>query len=109
MVLAWPPDKGRSLLTMTVNRAVDPLDTLPYLPEPLPMGLDDDGDAVSAHDMQEQAYFAARERSALTRVRMDLKNTGDPFAPPTQRQLLVVLAVVGALLVWRMDGTGDRG
>lgn len=94
---------------MVVNRAVDPSDALPYLPDPLPMGLDDDGDAVSAHDMQEQAYFAARERSPLTRVRIDVKNAGDPFTPPTQRQLLVVVAVVGALLTWRMGGGREDG
>ena len=104
VVLAWPPDTGRSLLTVIVNKAADPTGALPLLPEPLPMGMDDDGDAVTAHDMEEQAYFAARERSAFARVRIDLKNADDPFAPTRQRQVLAVIAVVGALLVWRMGG-----
>jgi hypothetical protein len=104
VVLAWPPDKGRSLGTKLVNWAVDPSDALPGQPPPLPMGLDDDGDAVAEHDMLETAYYQARDRSASARLRIDLKNAGDPMDPSTQRQGLVGLIVVGALLVWRLDG-----
>jgi hypothetical protein len=103
VVLAWPPDAGRSLGAKIVNWAVDPRGTLPSLPEPLPMGLDDDGEAVTEHDMLENAYYQFRERSTLTRWRMDLKSAGDPFAPSTERQLLVAVAVVAALAVWRME------
>lgn len=104
VILGWPPDAGRSLGTKLVNRAVDPANTLPAMPGPLPMGLDDDGDAVAAHDLAERSYYDERNRSALTALRIDLKNAADPFEPSTQRQLLIGLAVVGALLVWQMDG-----
>jgi hypothetical protein len=103
IVLAWPPDSGRSLGAKLLNWVADPRGTLPALPPPLPMGLDDDGEAVSEHDMLETAYYQFRERSAMTRWRMDLRAASDPFIPSTQRQLLVGLAVVSALLVWRMD------
>jgi len=82
---------------------VDPRDRLPQMPPPLPMGLDDDGNAVSEHDMLENAYLQARERSTIVRLRMDVKDGPDPFEPSTQRQLLVGFAVVGALIVWRLD------
>ena len=68
------------------------------------MGLDDDGDAVTEHDMRENAYHFARDRSDLTRWRMDLKEAGDPFERSTGRQLLVGLAVLSALSVWRLNG-----
>jgi hypothetical protein len=105
VVLAWPPDSGRSLGMKLVNRAVDPADMLPGEPPALPMGMDDDGDAVTRHDMAETAYLQARERSTLARWRIDLKTAGDPLERATQRQVLVGLAVMGALLVWRLDGT----
>ena len=82
--------------------AVDPWASLPTPPTPLPMGLDDDGDAVPEHDMLETAYLQARERSTLNRWRMDVKIGGDPLDPTTQRQVLVGFAVAAALAVWRM-------
>ena len=105
VVLAWPPDRGRSLGMKAVNSAVDPSGALPVVPPALPMGLDDDGDAVTEHDTQLTAYYQAREQSAMTRVRMDLKNATDPLDTSTQRQLLVGLVVIAALVVWRMDGS----
>lgn len=86
-----------------VNWAVDPTGALPPMPPPLPMGLDDDGDAVAEHDLLESAYFQYRERSQLTRWRMDMKEASDLLAPATGRQVLVGIAVVSALLVWRLD------
>ena len=85
-----------------VNWAVDPFALLPAPPAPLPMGLDDDGDVVTEHDMLETSYLQARERSTLNRWRMDMKNGGDPLDPATQRQVLVGFAVAAALAVWRM-------
>jgi hypothetical protein len=82
---------------------VDPRGQLPAMPPSLPMGLDDDGNAVAEHDMLENAYLQARERSSMLRFRMDVKDGADPFDPSTQRQLLVGLAVLGALVVWRLD------
>lgn len=108
IVLAWPPDSGRSLGATFVNWVVDPRHQLPDLPEALPMALDDDGDAVTEHDMAEAAYNHARERSVITRWRLDLKDAGDPFPTSTQRQLLVGLAVLGALTVWRMGASPSR-
>ena len=85
------------------GRIVDPGGQLPTMPPPLPMGLDDDGDAVAEHDMLENAYLQARERSSVVRFRMDVKDGADPFERSTQRQLLVGLAVLAALIVWRLD------
>lgn len=104
LVLAWPGDTGRSLLVKAVNWAVDPAGSLPTLPAPLPMALDDDGDAVPAHDAQEAEYYRVRDRSVITRWRMTLRDAGDPFDPSTERQLLVAVAVLSALGVWRLDG-----
>jgi hypothetical protein len=104
VVLAWPPDQGRSLLMKIVNRAADPAGALPELPPVLPLGLDDNGDAVAAHDEQEREYYRVRARSTAARWRMDLKTAGDPFDPSTERQLLTALTVVSALAVWRRHG-----
>lgn len=102
VVLAWPPDTGNSLGVTLVRWAADPRGTLPTMPAALPMSMDDDGDAVTAYDMQRQAYDDARRRSTVTRWRQDLVEATDPFAPATQRQLLVGVAVAAALLTWRM-------
>lgn len=104
VILGWPPDAGRSFGATLVNWGADPANTLPPIPAPLPMGLDDDGDAVAAHDLAERSYYDERNRSTVTSLRIDLKNAADPFERATQRQLLVGLAVVGALLVWQMEG-----
>src|SRR5476649_794464 len=79
VTLAWPPDKGRSLAAKAVNWAVDPAGSLPPLPPPLPMALDDDGDAVTAHDALENEYYRRRDSSTAARWRMTLKEAGDPF------------------------------
>jgi hypothetical protein len=103
IVLGWPPTSGRSLGVKMVNWAVDPADTLPTLPPPLAMGLDDNGDAVTEHDALEADYHHAREASALQRWRMDLKVASDPWSPTTERQILVGLGVMAALVVWRLE------
>jgi hypothetical protein len=103
VVLGWPPDTGRSLLVKAVNWIADPAGSLPSLPRPLPMGLDDNGDAVVAHDLEESEYYRVRDRSRLTRWRMALKDTGEPLDPSTERQLLVGVAVLSALGVWRLN------
>jgi len=102
-ILAWPPAEGRSLIVTAINWAVDPANTLPTLPAPLPMSLDDNGDAVTAHDAEETAYYQLLERSAATRWRIRLKDAADPIAPATERQLLVGLVILGALAVWRLN------
>jgi hypothetical protein len=103
VILAWPPDSGRSLGVKAVNWAADPAGGLPALPPPLPMSLGDNGDAVAAHDALETAYYQARDRSLATRWRMDLKTAGDPLERSTMRQLLVGLGVLSALAMWRLS------
>jgi hypothetical protein len=104
LVLVWPPDKGRSLAVKALNWVVDPTQSLPALPATLPMGLDDDGDAVAAHDAQEAEYYHRRDSSATTRWRMNMKVASDPVDLSTERQLLTGVAVLSALVVWRLDG-----
>ena len=108
VVLAWPPDEGRSLGAKAISRAVDPANSLPALPSQLPIGLDDDGDAVAAHDLQERSYFDYRDRSTLMRWRLAAKEATDPFERSTQRQFLVGLVVLAALTIWKMDGAARR-
>lgn len=103
VMLAWPHDHGRSLLVQGINWAVDPANTLPTLPPPLPMGLDDDGDAVAAHDLQATAYYERYASSPATRWRMDMKAASDPFEPATERQLLVGCSVLSMLAVWQLN------
>ena len=102
MILAWPPDKGRSLGMKVVNWIVDPANSLRTPPPPLPPGLDDDGDAVTAHDAETAEYYEQYQSSALTRLRMRLKVASDPFDPSTERQILAGIGVLSALTVWRM-------
>ncbi|HZR24713.1 MAG TPA: hypothetical protein VFA59_14055 [Vicinamibacterales bacterium] len=103
LVLAWPPDRGRSLLLKITNWIVDPAGALPVLPPPLPMGADDDGDLVAAHDAQESDYYRVRDRSTWTRWRMEMKAASDPFDATTERQLLVGAAALSALAIWRLS------
>jgi|SRR3954468_21179421 len=103
LVVAWPPDKGQSLLLKAIHWAVDPADTLPPLPPALPIGLDDDGEAVTAHDEQEREYYRVRNSSRLAGCRMDMKVARDPWDTATERQLLVGLAVLAGLAVWRLN------
>jgi len=101
--LAWPPDGGRSLLVKAANWAVDPAGSLPTLQAPLPMGLDDDGDAVAAHDAEEAEYYRLRDSSRTTRWRLQLKVARDPFDPSTERQLLAGVAALSVLAIWRLN------
>jgi hypothetical protein len=104
LILAWPPDGGRSLGVRAMSWAVDPWNSLPPLPDPLPMGLGDNGDAVTAHDALEAEYYRARDSSPTTRWRMAMKTATEPFDRSTERQLLVGGAVLSALGVWRLAG-----
>ena len=104
IVVAWPPRDDKSLAVKLVNRAVDPRDRLPVLPGPLPMGLGDDPDAVLEHDMETQRYDALYREGGWTRLRLNLKVSGDPLEPATQRGLLAALGVVSAFVAWRWSG-----
>ena len=102
IVFVWPPSGDQSLAVKFVNWAVDPTGALPILPDQLALGQGDDPDAVSARDLQVQQYDALYLKGGWTRRRLELKVARDPFNPATERQLLVGLAVVTALLAWRL-------
>jgi hypothetical protein len=108
VVFAWPPGDDRSLAAKVVNWAVDPRDELPVLPTQLALGLGDDPDAVAAHDMVTQQYDALYAKGGWTRTRLALKVARDPFDPSTERQLLTAIAVLTALVAWRMGVGGTR-
>jgi hypothetical protein len=108
LVFGWPPDQGHSLGVKAISWLVDPTGSLPILPSPLPMALDDDGDAVAAHDAQEAEYYRIRDRSPILRWRMALKQAGEPLDAATERQLLVGVAVFSALAVWKFDRPAKR-
>lgn len=108
VVGGWPPSTGSSLGLKVVRWAVDPWHTLPQLPAPLPIGLDDDGDAVTAHDLQAASYYDAYQRGGFIGWRMAVKDAAEPLNPTTARQLLVGLVVAGALVVWRLDASRTR-
>ena len=83
MILGWPPDQGRSLAIKAANWLADPTNSLPALPAQLPIGLDDNGDAVAAHDAQEAEYYRHYASSSVTRLRMKLNAARDPLDPST--------------------------
>ena len=65
-------------------------------------------EAVQAHDAEEAAYYQLYNGSRLSRLRLTLRDLDDPFDPSTERQLLVALAIVLALLAWRWETQGGR-
>jgi len=101
VLLAWPSENG-SLAVKAVRWLADPRGTLPTLPPPLSMELGDNADAVAEHDAQEQEYYRVVGSSDWARRRMALKELNDPFDAATARQLLVGIAVISALIVWRI-------
>ena len=107
VVCAWPPGDDKSLAVKFVNWAVDPRSELPILPDQLALGMGDDPDAVNQRDLQVQKYDALYLKGGWTRRRLELKVARDPFNPATERQLLVGLAVVTALMAWRIGGRKD--
>ena len=104
LILGWPADSGKSLATKAANWLADPSNSLPSLPAQLPIGLDDNGDAVAAHDAEEAEYYRAYTSSRLTRFRMTLKMASDPLETSTERQILAGIGILSALLVWRLNG-----
>jgi hypothetical protein len=108
LILAWPPREGGSLALKAVRSLADPQNTLPAMPNPLPMGLGDDGDAVAEHDRQLQEYFEFADASAMNRLRLRMKNAEEPLSPGTERQLLTGVTVLAALLVWKLNGRPAR-
>lgn len=104
LILAWPPDRGTSLGVKALNGIADPAGSLPSLPPPLSLELGDDGDAVAAHDALEADYYRARNGTQLTRWRMAMKSARDPIDPTTERQILIGIAALAVLAIWRLSG-----
>jgi hypothetical protein len=107
VVGAWPPQGERSLAAKFVNWAVDPMNRLPVLPDPLPVGLGDDPAAVEAHDAEARFYDDMYRQGGWTRRRLEWKVARDPFNPSTTRQLLTAAAVLFALYAWRLGSRKD--
>jgi hypothetical protein len=103
LILCWPADSGKSLAVKAANWLADPTNSLPSLPEQLPIGLDDNGDAVAAHDAEEAEYYRQYTSSRVTRLRMTLKTATDPLDRSTERQILAGIGVLSALAVWRLN------
>lgn len=101
LVLAWPPASGRSLAVKAVNWLADPSGRLPRRPQPLSMELDDDAEAVAAHDFEEAAYETLYQSSGAMRLRLRLRDAEEPFDPTTERQLLVAIAILGGVFIWQ--------
>jgi hypothetical protein len=109
LILSWPAADGSSLGVKTLRWLADPNDSLPRLPDPLPMGLGDDGDAVAAHDEQTAEYYRLTEGSPWIRQRLKIKELADPLEPATQRQVVAGIGILGALAVWRLNTRRNGG
>ena len=108
VAVAWPPDRGRSVAVRAVNRLADPSGALPRRPEPLAMGLDDDADVVTAHDMEERQYERLSQQSAMMRFRLRMRDLEDPMEPSAERPVLVAIGALGALVAFRRRDRGPR-
>jgi hypothetical protein len=108
LILAWP-EENQSLAIKAINWGVDPFQTLPRTPSPIAPGLGDDVDAVQQHDAEEAAYYYMYSSSRLSRLRLQLRDLKDPLEPSTERQILVGLAILIALSIWRAEGKKEAG
>jgi hypothetical protein len=102
VILAWPPERDRSLLAKFVNWAVDPAGALPLLPPQLGFGLGDDPQAVEERDAQVRRYDELYNRDGWTRTRLELKVARDPLPSATGRQLLLAVAAAAAFAIFRL-------
>lgn len=101
LALLWPPENSRSLAVKAINWIADPRGELPRRPSPLAIGVDDDADVVTAHDMEEHAYDSMYRGSWIGRLRLRLRDAEDPLEPSTERPLLVAAAAVSAVWLLR--------
>lgn len=85
------------------------MNTLPRPPNEFSLEDGEDPVAVMAHDSQEADYERAYASSRLVRLRVRLRDMGDPFEPSTQEQILAALGVLGGLLIWRLGARPSRG
>ena len=108
LILAWPAE-NQSLAVKAINWGADPFQILPRTPGPIAPGLGDDVDAVQQHDAEEAAYYYMYSSSRLSRLRLQLRDLKDPLEPSTERQILVGLAILLALSIWRAEGKKEAG
>jgi hypothetical protein len=101
IIVAWPPDRDRSLMVKAANWAADPAGSLPVLPEQLGFGLSDDVLAVEERDAEVRRYDDVYNRGALARARLRLKVAEDPLNASTERQFLLIFGALVAFLVLR--------
>ena len=101
LVLLWPSGDDKSLAVKFINWAADPKNELPIRPGPLALGLGDDAEAVTEHDMMTLQYDDLYEKGGWTRTRLELKVLEEPFNPATERQVLAGFGVMSALALWR--------
>jgi hypothetical protein len=107
LILAWP-EESQSLAVKAINWGVDPFQALPRTPSPLAQGLGDDMEAVQQHDAEEAAYYYMYSSSRISRLRLQLRDLKDPLDPSTERQILVGLAILFALSIWRAEGKKEE-
>jgi hypothetical protein len=103
VILAWPAE-NESLAVKAIHWGADPFQTLPRAPGPIAPGLGDDPEAVQQHDAEEAAYYYMYSSSRISRLRLQLRDVKDPLDPSTERQILVGLATLFALSIWRAEG-----
>jgi len=103
---AWPPNDDKSLAMKFVNWVVDPWGELPVMPPPFSFANGDDPATVIEHDTQSLNYGLLYLKGGWIRRRLELKVSGDPFSPSTERQLLIALGVATTFLVWRFGRDG---
>lgn len=108
VVLLWPMGGGRSLALKSVRFLADPSHSLPVMPPPLPMGLGDDGFAVTRHDEQVRDYRRAYRSSWVTRTRIRARDLEMPLSAATQRQVLAAIAVLAGFLIWYLHGKEQK-
>jgi hypothetical protein len=101
VIVAWPPDRDKSLAVKIVNWAVDPWGVLPILPPQLGLGVGDDPQAVEERDAEVRRYDQLYNQGGWTRRRLELKVASDPLNRSTERQLLLAAAAIALFAVWR--------
>jgi hypothetical protein len=108
VALLWPMDSGKSVVVKTLNWLGDPRQELPRRPSPLAMGMDDDADAVTAHDNEEHAYESMRRGPWAGRVRLWMRDAEDPMDAATERVLLIAVGAMAAAWLISRQSAGSR-
>jgi hypothetical protein len=103
LILSWPPAEGRSLMVKAANWMVDGSPD-GFAPPRVTRGSVSLSTCTSMRsDPAATEYYRQYESSAVTRWRMQMKEAGDPLSVQTERQILVGVGVVAALMIWRLQ------